>query len=221
MIYSVYNFTDVLDFDRLFYSFGTGEKPVRISDLRIITGQTTRMCIGNLVERNGICQLDCDPVCDGCHQGQDPFACTACQNYKISLNETSVLCVDRCPSEMFLRLYDRTCLCDVGHAPTPSPVQAFPVCSVCPAGTISDGTRCEKCMENTFSTAGSATCLPCPQGTTSGRGAGQCGKRGIDCMSNQQFLNVIYYLGQKITYNRKKSFTLFENCYKGQIEKTN
>lgn len=44
-------------------------------------------------------------------------------------------------------------------------VDFFPRCTTgkcCPAGYVSDGARCNKCPEATYSFAGAAACLPCP-----------------------------------------------------------
>ena len=172
VIYSAFRFSRALLFDRLFYAFGSGEKHVSVSDLRIIKEQRSRMCLGSLIEINGICQLDCHTECDGCHQSSDPLSCNRCKNLRVEFSETSFLCVPRCVAPNTKS--GSKCICQAGFSPVLENGAAK--CGPCPPGTRGTGSSCEDCPENTFSTASSSRCNPCPASSFSSRRSSRCGK---------------------------------------------
>ena len=98
IVHSSFKYSKVKDFGTYFYAFGSGDKRISVSDLRIVEGKPVLFCRNGLLkDSNGTCSIPCDPQCRGCHQANDHRSCLECTNAKIVTGDITFVCVEACP----------------------------------------------------------------------------------------------------------------------------
>ena len=171
LVYASYKYDYSLNFDNLFYAFGTGEKKVSISDLHIIkNAPSNQRCMSGLLYQDGQCFLQCHPQCDGCHQSNDAGACRKCRYLTFKTGLSTFVCIEKCPEKTSKR--GSTCQCQKGFRA--SRENNIDSCTKCDPGKKGNGIVCEDCPKNTHSNGDFTQCLPCGRGQWSEPGSSSC-----------------------------------------------
>merc|ERR1719334_2453030 len=171
LVYASYKYKYSLNFDNLFYAFGTGEEKVSIRDLHIEKDSpSNQRCMRGLLYRDGQCFLQCHPQCDGCHQANDTRACKKCRNLTFKTGLNTFVCIEKCPGKTVKR--GSTCECQFGFRA--SRENNIDSCTKCDPGKKGNGIVCEDCPRNTRSNGNFTQCLPCGRDRWSGPGSSKC-----------------------------------------------
>jgi len=175
--YSTHLFEEMGDFDKYFYAFGSGDKTISISDLRIAKGHSNVTCRNGLTKTEfETCEIVCHPQClnNQCNQANSANDCYDCKNFEIITGEGTKHCAEWCP-EGFRLPVEGKCICPSGHGVLKAKLSTSEFqCEKCPGGTKSNGHLCKECPENTYSEAGRDECLPCWTGQSSKPGSATC-----------------------------------------------
>ena len=173
LVYASYKYDYSLNFNNLFYAFGTGEEKVSIRDLHVgKNAPSNQRCMNGLLYRDGQCFLQCHPQCDGCRQSNDARACRQCRNLTFKTGSSSFICTENCPENT--RLSGTVCQCKSGYRA--SKENNIDSCARCSPGTKGNGIFCEDCPRNTYSNGDSTQCLPCSSGKWSEPRSSSCSK---------------------------------------------
>ncbi|XP_066264377.1 uncharacterized protein [Branchiostoma lanceolatum] len=104
-----------------YYSFGSGESPVKVMGLSLLDtpAKDFIICRQGTEMINGVCQQKCHSECEGCRTSgsNSPTDCVACKHLKVSYpyreGQTGDFeCVVQCPQHMQPDTASKTCTCE-------------------------------------------------------------------------------------------------------------
>ncbi|XP_019620680.1 PREDICTED: uncharacterized protein LOC109467177 [Branchiostoma belcheri] len=151
-----------------YYSFGSGESPVKVMGLSLLDkpAKDFIICREGTELINGVCQQKCHSECNGCRtSGSDsPNDCIACKHLKVSYpyreGQTGDFeCVAQCPQHMKSDTATKACSC-IKRMKETHPDGVVDCVTECPLTHFDDNNVCEKCSSlcKDVSNEGKRTC---------------------------------------------------------------
>ncbi|XP_035693983.1 uncharacterized protein LOC118428115 [Branchiostoma floridae] len=135
-----------------YYSFGSGEYPVKVMGLSLLDKQPKDfiICREGTELLNGMCQQKCHTECEGCRTSgsNSSVDCIACKHLKVSYpyieGETgSFECVPQCPQHMEV-VSTQTCTC-IKKMEEVHPNGVVDCVTECPLTHFDNNNECRKC----------------------------------------------------------------------------
>ncbi|CAH1224577.1 Hypp18 [Branchiostoma lanceolatum] len=136
-----------------YYSFGSGESPVKVMGLSVLGRPANDfiVCRQGTEMINGACQQKCHSECDGCRtSGSDsPTDCIDCKHLKVSYpyrerGTGDFECVAQCPQHMQPDTASKTCTC-IKRMEEARPGGVVDCVTECPLTDFDDNNVCKKC----------------------------------------------------------------------------
>ncbi|XP_078696303.1 uncharacterized protein LOC144924689 isoform X2 [Branchiostoma floridae x Branchiostoma belcheri] len=138
-----------------YYSFGSGESPVKVMGLSLLDkpAKDFIICREGTEMVDGVCQQKCHPECEGCRtSGSDsPTDCIACKHLKMSYpyrpREEQVgafECVAECPQHMESDTATKSCTC-IKKMEKPRSDGTVDCVTDCPLTHFDDNNVCKQC----------------------------------------------------------------------------
>ncbi|XP_078696167.1 uncharacterized protein LOC144924633 isoform X2 [Branchiostoma floridae x Branchiostoma belcheri] len=151
-----------------YYSFGSGESPVKVMGLSLLKKQARDfiICREGTELINGVCQQKCHSECNGCRTSgsNSPTDCIACKHLKVSYpyreGQTGDFeCVAQCPQHMKSDTATKTCSC-IKRMEETRPNGVVDCVTECPLTHFDDNNVCKKCSSfcKDVSNEGKRTC---------------------------------------------------------------
>eukprot|EP00058_Branchiostoma_floridae_P012378 XP_002597866.1 hypothetical protein BRAFLDRAFT_105473 [Branchiostoma floridae] len=148
-----------------YYSFGSGESPVKVMGLSLLDSPAKDfiICREGTEMINGVCQQKCHPECEGCRTSgsNSPMDCIACKHLKVPYpyKEGQIgafQCVAQCPQHMEPFNVKKSCTC-IKRMEETSPDGVVDCVTECPLTHFNENSVCKK-------EDGSFTCHQCQPG---------------------------------------------------------
>ncbi|CAH1275210.1 SCUBE1 [Branchiostoma lanceolatum] len=136
-----------------YYSFGSGESPVKVMGLSLLNTPANDfiICRQGTEMVNGVCQQKCHSECEGCRTSgsNSPTDCIACKHQKVTYpyreGETGDFeCVAQCPQHMQTDSATKTCTC-IKRMEKVRPGGVVHCVTDCPLTDFDDNNVCKKC----------------------------------------------------------------------------
>ncbi|XP_019617061.1 PREDICTED: uncharacterized protein LOC109464494 [Branchiostoma belcheri] len=151
-----------------YYSFGSGESPVKVMGLSLLDkpAKDFIICREGTEVINGVCQQKCHSECNGCRTSgsNSPTDCIACKHMKVSYpyreGQTGDFeCVAQCPQHMKSDTTTKACSC-IKRMEETRPDGVVDCVTECPLTHFDDNNVCKKCSSfcKDVSNEGKRTC---------------------------------------------------------------
>ncbi|XP_019630644.1 PREDICTED: uncharacterized protein LOC109474722 [Branchiostoma belcheri] len=133
-----------------YYSFGSGESPVKVMGLSLLDkpAKDFIICREGTEMVDGVCRQKCHPECKGCRTSgsNSPTDCIACKHLKVSKDRQigSFECVTQCPPHMQASIATKTCTC-IKKMEKAHPDGVVYCVTDCPLTHFDDNNVCKKC----------------------------------------------------------------------------
>ncbi|XP_035696833.1 uncharacterized protein LOC118430231 [Branchiostoma floridae] len=136
-----------------YYSFGSGESPVKVMGLSLLDSPAKDfiICREGTEMINGVCQQKCHPECEGCRTSgsNSPMDCIACKHLKVPYpyKEGQIgafQCVAQCPQHMEPFNVKKSCTC-IKRMEETSPDGVVDCVTECPLTHFNENSVCKKC----------------------------------------------------------------------------
>eukprot|EP00058_Branchiostoma_floridae_P021794 XP_002607284.1 hypothetical protein BRAFLDRAFT_88232 [Branchiostoma floridae] len=136
-----------------YYSFGSGESPVKVMGLSLLNSPAKDfiICREGTEMIDGVCQQKCHPECEGCRTSgsNSPMDCIACKHLKVPYpyNEGPIdafQCVAQCPQHMEPVNVKKSCTC-IKRMEETRPNGVVDCMTECPLTHFNENRVCKKC----------------------------------------------------------------------------